>query len=270
MSDPATIPANTEPIVGDNTPNFKDTIPEEYRDKPYLQDINDLPSLYKKLDGAESLIGKRPAGIPDDSTSPEDSASFYKAFGKPDNAEGYQFEIAEGAEVDEDFAKNVKDLFFKHNLSKKQGVGIQKGFDELVRSMTEKQDQDKTDSIKAFEESATELFGDSKDKILNNAKEVISKYVPETFKAKMEEASDEVLLTFAAAIDGFTKEYISEDKIGGKGTGPAAPVANINTLRAERVKLYGSEGFRNKFHAEHPRIMQRLNEINDTIVKINK
>ena len=123
---------------------------------------------------------------------------------------------------------------------------------------------------KQFEITADKMFGDRKDAVLNNAKDLIAKYAPEEFKTKMNTASNEVLLTFASVLDSFVKDHVKEDNISGGVPSGGDAKDTVASLRAKAVKLFNSDAYKSKFHPDHGGTMTQIDEIYAKIAKINK
>jgi hypothetical protein len=71
----AQIPSTNDTQPATITPtNFSlsDIIPDEYKEKGYMSKIKDVEGLFKSFDGLQSLIGKRPAGIPQENATQEE------------------------------------------------------------------------------------------------------------------------------------------------------------------------------------------------------
>ena len=104
----------------------REFIPQELHDRPYLKDYLDKPwgkevgaEFFKKLDGAESLIGKRPS-IPDAKTAkPEELEKFFEQY-RPEKPEDYELPVEKDVKLDDTFAKAVRSAFHEGRISKVQ------------------------------------------------------------------------------------------------------------------------------------------------------
>ena len=48
------------------------SIPDAYKDRPYLKGVDSVDKVYEMLDGSQKLLGQRPAGIPAPDAKPEE------------------------------------------------------------------------------------------------------------------------------------------------------------------------------------------------------
>ena len=118
---PAGAPPAGTPPAG-TPPAF--SIPDAYKDRPYLKGVDSVDKVYEMLDGSQKLLGQRPAGIPGPDAKPEEIEKFYSAT-RPKTAAEYQFEIDPSIKADEKVIGKMKDLMFKHGLTPAQAKGMQ-------------------------------------------------------------------------------------------------------------------------------------------------
>ena len=74
--------------VGDNQ-NWRDTLPEELKNDPTLQNINDVESLAKTAVHQQKMIGNR---IPMPKND-EEKAELYSKLGRPDEPKNYEVDV---------------------------------------------------------------------------------------------------------------------------------------------------------------------------------
>ena len=72
------------------------SIPDKYKDAGWAKDIKSSEDLWKMNANAQSLIGKRPAGIPSNDASEEEWEKFYNTLGRPEEPSAYKFSDIEG------------------------------------------------------------------------------------------------------------------------------------------------------------------------------
>ena len=237
---------------------FIDSIPTEFRDRPYLKDVADMPSLLKKLDGAQQLIGKRPAGIPDDKAAPEDWAKFFKYLGRPDVPDEYELKGPNDVKMPPEMEKNIRALFHKTGMTKKQASAVFSGYMDLLAGDKAAVAKQKADTEASFDKLTKETFGADQDKALERARSMINKYAP-NFRGHLDKASNEVLVALAATIQGIHRDYIKED---GLSTNVSSGFGdNESTLRSEARVIMASPEFQSKMHPGHAQAAQKLKDI---------
>ena len=74
------------------TPAFLEQIPEAFRDKPWAKEnAKDPDTFFKFVDNQNALIGKKGVIVPGEGATPEQVNDYFKALGRPDNPDGYEF-----------------------------------------------------------------------------------------------------------------------------------------------------------------------------------
>lgn len=242
------------------TPDFQTLIPAEYKEKPWVKETKDLPSLFKRTDGLLSELGKRPAGIPAETAPETEWQAFNKAWGVPEKADDYKLsEVPEGMPKNENYTKGIKSVFHKAGVSQRQAAILEKGHNELVQNLlkeagveTEKNDAD-------FEKLSEEAFGTEKETVLKNAKILVSKFAHPKFADQLANADNKTLVLLASVVEGLRKEYISEDRFP---TGGSAPVGmTLEQKQAKGRELMATPAYSDPFHADHEKTVQEVNRL---------
>lgn len=244
-------------------------VPEEYKDKPYMKDIDSSEKLYKAFDGLQTKLGERPAGIPGENSTDEERATFNKAFGVPETVEGYErteVKLPEGVTENKELTDKLMASVHKAGISASQFKILEGGLTDLMNASM----QGQADAIVAndaeFDKLTNDVFSDRKDKVLASAKELIAAHVPEKFKAELDNLPNRSLVILAGVLDGIKQKYISEDTPPGGGEPGGAPTSEAE-IRAAARKLMSSEAYTNTFHAEHEATKQKVNELYARIKK---
>lgn len=234
-------------------------IPADFKDKDYLKDIKDIPSLFKKLDGAQQLIGKRPAGIPQDNAPEAEWQAFNKAFGVPEKPDAYEVVVPEKGAMPKEMVEGVKGIFHKAGLNPRQAKAVSEGWNALMQQQAEAAGTQAAQADIDFEKMATETFGERKTEALAQSREIISKYLPANMKGAFNSLPNEQLVILASVVDGIRKDYMSEDNIPGAKGGK--PTGSFQDQREEARKLMASPEFLDPFHPNHESVKARVNAI---------
>lgn len=248
-----------------SVPAFETLIPAEFKDKPWVKDVKDLPTLFKRTDGLLSEMGKRPAGIPQDNAAPEEWDKFFKAAGRPDKPEEYGFkadtEAAKALGWDEKIAAGAQSVLHSAGLSKKQAQIVRDGYEKLLLEYAKEKGVAQQQLDTDFEKLAKTAFGDNADKVLAESKLLIAKYAHESVKPHIEKLSNENLIILAGVLKGVREQYIKEDILppaGGSGSGSAKSEAEI---RAEAMKLMASPEWKDSTHRDHDKVVKQVNDL---------
>lgn len=262
-------PPTPAPAKGDEKP-FSEIIPEEFRDKPYLKDIGAMPqgpeayqALFKKLDGSQQLIGKK-TGIPGADAPAEEWDKFHASL-RPESMDAYEIKAREGAKPDENFAKMMREAFHTAGMTKHQAAKFQ----EPVVAYLEEQEKARVEAAKKadaeFDTLVKATFGSEHEKVTERVNALLKEHAPENLKPHIGKLSNEHLALMSGVIESIRKQYVPEDELTG---GPAGGKAvDVDDLRAEGVKLMGSDAYKDAFHRDHDRTVARVKEIYSQVGK---
>lgn len=245
-------------------------IPEEFRDKPYLTDLKDLPAgpdgykaLFKKLDGAQALIGKK-TGIPAADAPAEEWDKFHETL-RPTKADEYEVKAS-----DEESAKAIKGIFHEAGLTKAQAAKLASKFDAWVEEKSKPQREEAAKLDAEFDTLTKQAFGPENIKVLERSKQLLTELTPDTMKPFLNRLPNEALVVLAGVMESVRAKYIKEDGISGKGGTATTGATDVVTLREEAQKLQGSDAWKNPFDKGHERTKARVAEIYATIAQLTK
>ncbi len=164
-------------------------VPESYQNEGWSKDLKSYADVWTKIAGAESLIGKASEGKVDllkDTATAEETATFYKAIGRPDKADEYAFDRTGQAEALKKFNSDemdvaVKDIFHKHGLTLNQAKGVQMDYEALMESKYSGKVKGQEQLDKDFDDLTNKTFGNDKDAIIESSKVLLEKFTPEGF-----------------------------------------------------------------------------------------
>ncbi len=148
--------------------NFKELIPEEYKEEKALQNFSNMNDFVKSYLNAQSLVGANKVAIPNKMATDEDWEEVYNKLGRPNKPEDYKYSFDN--EVDPEQLKQFNETAHRIGLLPKQAERIIKFYNELNT-------QTDADRVKTFEakqvEAMAELkkeFGPEYNKRLDQAK----------------------------------------------------------------------------------------------------
>ncbi len=102
--------------------NFLDSLPEDLRGNPSLQNFTDAGSLAKSYVHARSMIGADSIGKPQQSWTPDQYTQFYAETGRPQSANDYAIEF--GMDVEETDIEAFQQAAFDAGLAPGQAQAI--------------------------------------------------------------------------------------------------------------------------------------------------
>jgi len=240
--------------------DFVKSIPETYREKPYLKGVDSPDKLFKLLDGSQELIGKRPAGVPAADAPKEQWDAFYKTLGRPDEPSGYQFEGADKS--DPKFVAKLQEVFHKRGLSAEQAKGIYADVNVALQEMAKEKGLADQQANVDFDKLADTTFGPEREAKLARAKAIMTEHAPQELLKHLGSLSNENLVIMAGVIDSIATKFIAPDKLPGSGQGGTTPGAQtMEQRRAEARQLMLSKEFNDPFHPDHEKTRAKVTEL---------
>lgn len=228
-------------------------IPEEFKDRPYLEDVTTLDQVLKKLDGAESLIGKKELEPPKDDAPQEKWEAFYNRLGRPEKVEDY---VIEGEDVD--FAKKLAPAFHKAGLSNKQVQQLIAESSPILEQLASAQNENFSDE--GFNNLTKEVFGDNTDQAIKVSRDLINKFADPKLKDYHKELDNKSLVLLASILNNVHNEYIKTDTTMREAQ-PESGTETPADLREKAKRLIRKAQDPNTTFSEAENLKKQINEI---------
>lgn len=254
---PAATPPAGEPAAPATPPAF--AIPDLYKDKPYLKGVDSQDKLFKMLDGAQELIGKKGATRPADGAPQPEWDAYYESLGRPKTAAEYVFEPIEGLSYDDKLTQGVKDLMFKNGLNAAQAKELQKGFDTLLVQVAKDKGIELKQLDQDFDKLGTSAFGAQRDQVLATSKALIDKHTSDPMKPYVAKLPNESLIVLADVLNNINKMYIKQD--GAPGAGPTNTGMTPADRSAKGKELMSSAAYNDPWHKDHAKTVQQVKDL---------
>lgn len=243
-------------------PTFESLVPAEFKEKPWVKETKDLPTLFKRVDDLQSELGKRPSAIPQETAKPEEWQKFNKAFGVPDKPEDYKFSAPPpGLESNAEFQTGIQKILHEAGVSARQFKAIEPAWNALQLQMAKNTQAGALALDADFDKISSTVFGERKDKAIAGAKSLMDQFTPAVLKPHIGSLSNEALVIMAGILDGVRAKFISEDHIpsgtgdgGGTGGGEAA-------RREEARKIMASPEYNNPFHPDNAKLIEKVKRL---------
>ena len=100
--------------------NWKDSLPEELRNEPCLENVKNFATLTKSYVNSQKMIGKNKIALPGENATQEELDAFYTALGRPEKAELYKHdkvELPEGIGLDDAAVAQFRNFAFENGIS---------------------------------------------------------------------------------------------------------------------------------------------------------
>ncbi len=287
---PQPSPAPTPPPSGGN--DFSSSIPQEYRDKPYIKTLleaeNPQTEVWKQFDGLQTLLGKRPAGMPGDDAPKEEWDKWVQSIQPKDISvygdikptvpedkphlkeyieQSYDPKLTQGileaARVAGITKRQMSSLMEAYN---KQQLEVADSYHtQLQTQQLESQKQMDADFDKVF----TQEFGSDRDKVESAAREYIAKETPENLKKHLPTLSAEALALVAGTIYSVKQKYGKEDTIP-KNLNSYNEANDAISAKDALVKAMAAEEYKNPFHPRHAIAKEAVRLASENAAKFRK
>ena len=224
---------------------FLQQLPEEIRDHPSLQSINDVGNLGLSYVNAQRLIGADKIPLPKNPTE-DDLNNIYTKLGKPEQPSGYEIK-ADGQILTEEDVNTYTDIAHKLGLSKTQANGILDYYRSSIQQTTEAMSKDAQQQKLQIEQNLKAEWGadfDAKVSQANRAvadiagQDLLDMVLQDGTKVGNHPAFIKAFANFADFKNSVTKEdTISENSVNYRMS-PADAKAKIDTIMNDRSHAY--------------------------------
>ena len=241
-------------------------IPDLYKDRAWAKGLDSHDKVFAMLDGAETKLGQRPAGIPADTASPDEWRKFWTSMGAPETADKYAFDYGKNADgtpktaVDPKWETGVKEMLYKYGVSAKNAVGLQKDFDALAQNMLKEKGLAEQAINQDFDKIGKDIYGAEYDKAVARVSPLLKEFTDPKLQPGLAKLNAESLAILTNVVDNMRAKFISADRAPGAppgGTGQVTP----DSLRAEARALMASPAYTNGFDPNHDATKNRIAEL---------
>jgi hypothetical protein len=217
-------------------------VPDAYKDRGWVEKVKSPDDLWKTLDNAQSLLGKRPAGIPANDAPDAEWEAFYKV-ARPESADKYTLGDIEGVPEGLDLAPykaTAQKLMFEAGLTQRQADAMWKQY-AATEIGAVKASQEALD--KRFDEVAAKVLGDKLTTAQTVAQDAIKTYVSEELRTSFANNPDgmvamiELANGYEAKLAAVRAEYGAEGKLPDGGTQVAAPDISETVAKLSKLRL---------------------------------
>jgi len=177
----ATAEVNNTVLSEQNTEtNFKDLIPENFREEKSLNNFNNMEDFVKSYLHAQKLVGADKIPVPNKHATDEDWNEVFKRLGAPDTPDGYKYNFKD-QEVDENSVKAFNETAHRLGLLPKQAEGLIKFYNELNQNQSQSLEEQAAQAQMVTEAELKKEFGPQYAKRLDQAKKLAVNSLGEDF-----------------------------------------------------------------------------------------
>ena len=232
--------------------NWKDSLPEEIRNDPSLETIQDIPNLAKSYVNAQKLVGADKVILPKGEEDVDGWNRVFEKLGRPESPDKYTIEPPENLKNIPELEKGFRELAHKQGLNNKQVKDLYNWYEGQVTEASAKAQAERESALVALK---TE-YGSDYEKHIDNAKKAAVLYGGEDFKAYLDNSglgNDPTIIKFLAKVGALTKE----DSV--KGT-PAAPATNVQE-EINKIINDKNSAYHDRFAPGHAAMVAKVTEL---------
>jgi len=175
------------PPAADAPSDWKESLPDDLKADPSLVAFKDVETLAKSFIHNKKYLNDRGILIPREDAPPEKWDEYYKALGRPDDPEKYQFteiKLPEGQEVDADMEKNFREQAFAAGLTAKQAGALRDWYFNQATERIGSFEQQQKEALGAATETLKKTWGNKFETNIKSADSAWRKFVaPEDMEA---------------------------------------------------------------------------------------
>ena len=149
--------------------NFRDLIPENFREEKSLENFNNMEDFVKSYLHAQKLVGADKIPVPNKHATDEDWNEVFKRLGAPSNPEDYKYNLKD-QEMDTKQLSEFNQTAHKLGLLPKQAEGLIKFYNELNGNIASNQEEQAAEAQLATETELKKEYGPQFAKRLDQAK----------------------------------------------------------------------------------------------------
>ena len=160
--------------------NFKDLIPESFREEKSLNNFNNMEDFVKSYLHAQKLVGADKIPVPNKHSTDEDWNEVFKRLGAPDTPDGYKYNFKD-QEIDENSIKEFNQTAHRLGLLPRQAEALIKFYNEMNVNQAQSLEEQAAQAQMNTEMQLKKEFGPQFNKRLDQAKKLAINSLGEEF-----------------------------------------------------------------------------------------
>ena len=149
--------------------NFKDLIPENFREEKSLENFNNMEDFVKSYLHAQKMVGADKIPVPNKHSTDEDWNEVFKRLGAPSSPDDYKYNFKD-QEMDSEQVQEFNKTAHKLGLLPKQAEGLIKFYNEMNGNIAANQEEAAAKAQLDVETELKKEFGPQFNKRLDQAK----------------------------------------------------------------------------------------------------
>ena len=149
--------------------NFKDLIPENFREEKSLENFNNMEDFVKSYLHAQKMVGADKIPVPNKHSTDEDWNEVFKRLGAPGSPDDYKYDFKD-QEMDSQQVQEFNKTAHRLGLLPKQAEGLIKFYNEMNGNIAANQEEQAAQAQLNVETELKKEFGPQFNKRLDQAK----------------------------------------------------------------------------------------------------
>ena len=149
--------------------NFKDLIPENFREEKSLENFNNMEDFVKSYLHAQKMVGADKIPVPNKHSTDEDWNEVFKRIGAPGSPDDYKYDFKD-QEMDSQQVQEFNKTAHRLGLLPKQAEGLIKFYNEMNGNIAANQEEQAAQAQLNVETELKKEFGPQFNKRLDQAK----------------------------------------------------------------------------------------------------
>ena len=254
----------TTEVAENQETNFKDLIPEGFKEEKSLDNFNNMEDFVKSYLHAQKLVGSDKIPIPNKHSTDEDWNEVFKRLGAPETPEDYKYNLKD-VELDQNQVQEFNKEAHKLGLLPRQAESLIKFYNEMNSNNAASQEEAAAQAQLVTETELKKEFGPQFNKRLDQAKKLAvnslgSEFLEKTYLKDGSRLGDniKVIKAFSELAD-----KLSEDEII-KGDGSEYMTAKDIEKEINELTQEGS-AYWSKTHPNHQKAVQEVLKLREML-----
>jgi len=251
-------------VVSNQETNFKDLIPEGFKEEKALDNFNNMEDFVKSYLHAQKLVGADKIPVPNKHATDEDWHEVFKRLGAPESPDDYKYNIKD-QELDQNQVQEFNKAAHQLGLLPKQAEGLIKFYNEMNGNNAASQEEAAAQAQLNTETELKAEYGPQFAKRLDQAKKLAvnslgSDFLENTYLQDGSRLGDniKVIKAFSELAD-----KLSEDEII-KGDGSEYMTAKDIEKEINELTQEGS-AYWSKTHPNHNKAVQEVLKLREML-----
>ena len=255
--------ATTEVVENQET-NFKDLIPESFKEEKSLDNFNNMEDFVKSYLHAQKLVGADKIPVPNKHATDEDWNEVFKRLGAPETPEDYKYNLKD-VELDQNQVSEFNKEAHKLGLLPKQAEGLIKFYNEFNGNLAAAQEDQAAQAQLNTETELKKEYGPQFSKRLDQAKKLAIGTLGQDFLENTYLKDGSRLGDNLNVIKAFSNlaDKLSEDEII-KGDGTSYMTAKDLEKEINELTQEGS-AYWSKTHPNHQKAVQEVLKLRELL-----